>query len=175
MVKRAGKIGVACAGLALLGYFGYEPVKLAVGLQKRGFLDKVETEKYEATTNSNLRAIYTALQFAHDSDGQFPDGKNWMDAVSKRIKAGNMDDAEAQKKLIDPAFAGQPGKFGYALNDAAAGKYKGDLKDSKLILVFTSQDASRNAHGNPATDVAKPARAGGNYGITLDGTVVKLK
>jgi len=60
------------------------------------------------------------------------------------------------------------------MNDAASGKYKGDLKDPKTILIFDSSDTSRNAHGDPKKLLPTPPRPGGNLGITVDGSIVKL-
>lgn len=106
---------------------------------------------YTATNESNLKAIYTALKLYHDSEGQFPKGDGWMDAIQNRIRADDMSKEEAAKKLIRPDLVGQANQFGYALNDAAAGKYKDDVpKDT--ILVYESKETGRNAHGNPTKE-----------------------
>jgi hypothetical protein len=60
------------------------------------------------------------------------------------------------------------------MNDLASGKYKGDIKDKKTPLLFDSSDTSRNAHGDPAKLLPKPPRPGGNVGIAVDGTILKL-
>lgn len=164
-------MGVVVLGVG--GYFAYEPVKLLFGLQRKGFLEAPQQRTYEASTRKNLLAIYTALSFAHDSDGSYPAAAHWMDEVQKRIKTSDITQEDAEKKLVDPAFEGSPGKFGYALNQDCAGKYKGDLKPG-TILVFMSEDTKRNASGNPHTDKPRTLRSGGNFGITIEGQVVPL-
>ena len=97
-----------------------------------------------------------------------------MDSIKNRIQTGDMSEAEATKKLVDPTLEGKAGAFGYAMNDAAAEKYKGDLKDPKMPLIFMSSVTTRNAHGDPAKLAPNPPRRGGNYAITVDGTILKL-
>src|SRR5262249_37738918 len=103
-----------------------------------------------------------------------------MDAVSKFSSANDMKPGEADKKFIDPTLGDKPGEFGYAMNDAAAGKFfdpkhkvKDDFPDPKTILIFTSSDTKRNAHGDPKALAPNPPR-GDNLAITVDGTIVKL-
>jgi hypothetical protein len=136
-------------------------------------LTETEKRKYNATTEANLKAIHTALMMYHDSEGQFPLAESWMDAIEGRLVTSDMEGSEAQKKLISPSLAGQPGQFGYALNDRASGKYKDDL-DPKMPLVFDASDTKKNAHGDPRTLAPKPARGGRNMMITVDGTVLGL-
>lgn len=143
-------------------------------LYQGGVFDQVGMRKYQGDTAQNLKAIRTALMLYHDSEGQFPPANSWMDAIENRMKSADLSDNDAKQKLIDPFFRNQPHHFGYAFNSSAAGKYKGDFKDPKLILVFVSSNWERNAHGSPRILLPKPSRPGGNYGITLDGTVVKL-
>jgi hypothetical protein len=143
-------------------------------LYKHGFFDSATARKYSGTTIDDLKAMRTALMIYHDSEGTFPAGDKWMDQIENRIHTSDMSTEESRKKLVDPAFAGQPGKYGFALNDAVAGKYKGDLKDPKTPLVFESSDSGKNAHGDPAKLAPAPPHAGGNLAITVDGTIVKI-
>jgi hypothetical protein len=122
-------------------------------LYSRGFFDAFKKEKmvgYKADRESNLKAIYTALQLYHDSEEKFPEGNGWMDAISSYIKPSNMEKDDAAKKLIRPDLAGQADAYGYAINDAAAGKYIDDIPNmDTLPLVFESSETTRNAHGSP--------------------------
>lgn len=136
-------------------------------------LSEPEKRAYHATTEGNLRAIYTALKLYNESEGAYPDSRHWMDAIHNRLEVNDMTAAEAQKKLVSPAFAKSPGQYGYAMNDAASMKYAGDL-DPKMPLVFDSSDASRNAHGDPGSLAPNPPRAGENMAITVDGSLIKL-
>jgi hypothetical protein len=126
-----------------------------------------DDRKYDASRQGNLKAIYTALMLYHDSEGQFPVSSGWMDAIENRIQTIDMKKEEAQKKLIRPDLVSQPGAFGYSMNDAASGKYKGDLKDPKTVLVFESDQTVKNAHGTPPNDKHKMA-------VTIDGTVERM-
>ncbi|MBI1757378.1 MAG: hypothetical protein HYR64_09765 [Fimbriimonas ginsengisoli] len=172
--KRRWWLWILAAALAVGLYFAYPILHLADSARRKGFFDKPPVENYEASQGNNLRALYTALMLAHDSDGQFPDTAKWMDAIANRVQTSNMSAEDAAKKFVDPSLAGRPGLYGYAMNDAASGKYKGDLKDPKTILLFTSSDLARNAHGDPKKLVPNPPRSGGSWGITVDGSVVKL-
>jgi hypothetical protein len=128
-----------------------------------GLLFKPPNRTYDANEVGNLRAIRTALLLYHDSEGQFPQGAGWMDAIRNRIAVSDMDGSETNKKLIRPDLAGKPNQFGYALNDKAAGKYKDDA-GPKTILVYESKQTTGNAHGNATSD-----RNG--MAIDVDGTI----
>ena len=119
--------------------------------------------QYQGTSQDNLKAIRTALNLYHDNEERFPEGNGWMDAIEKQLKTNDLTPEEAAKKLRNP---GKPTEFGYALNEALAGKYKGDVAEGKTVLVFESTANKRNAVGNP-----KMAKG---QGITLDGNIVKL-
>lgn len=134
-------------------------------LYTHGFFDSSTTRTYHGDDTSNLKAIRTALLLYHDSEGQFPDASGWMDAIENRIEASDMSHQDSEKKLVRPEFQGQKGKYGYSMNDAASGKYKGDLHDPKMVLVFESDDTRRDAHG-PASSFKS------GIGISLDGTIV---
>jgi predicted RND superfamily exporter protein len=157
--------------LAVLGYFGAPFVKLAIGLNNKGVFDAPKTATYSGDTKENLQALYTALMFVHESDGQFPNAAQWMDKVEPRLKAYNVNGVTS--KLHDPTLGDSPTRYGFAMNDACSGRYKGDLPTG-TILLFTSQDTVRNAHGDPKTSLAQPPRTGGNWGITVKGDMVKL-
>jgi hypothetical protein len=60
------------------------------------------------------------------------------------------------------------------MNDKASGKYKDDL-DPKMPLVFDSSDTAKNAHGDPVKLAPKPARAGKNMAVTVDGSLVEVR
>ncbi len=143
-------------------------------LYRGGFFNSVGTRQYKGTLDENLKAIRTALMLYHDSEGQFPNSAGWMDAIRTRIRTDDLSGAEAEKKLMDPAYGGKPNVYGFAMNDAASGKYKDDIKDKKAPLIFESQSTARNAHGDPKKDAPNPPHRGGDYGITVDGVIVKL-
>jgi hypothetical protein len=160
--------------LALAAYFGYPIARVALAAVRQGFFEKSQPEKYVSTTQSNLQAIYKGIMLYHDSEGQFPASTGWMDAIQNRIQSGTMTSEEAAKKLVDPSFAGQLGKYGYAMNDAVSQKYLGDLKDKSTILVFMSSDTGKNAHGVPKRLAPNPPRGNGNFAITIAGKIIPL-
>ena len=141
-------IGVLILGIAI--WFG---PTLMVAF-RHGFFDKgPEKHAYSATSEENLKAMYTAMMLYHDSEGQFPQGDGWMDALKDRIRSNDLKKGEAEKKLIRPDLLDQPNKYGYALNDAASGKYIDDIKDpDKTPLVYESKQEQKNAHGDPKQD-----------------------
>jgi hypothetical protein len=142
---------------------------LVYGLWKHGFFEKpADAHQYEGTSIDNLKYIRTALLGYEDSEGQFPQPAGWMDAIKNRLNTDDLQKGEASKKLVYPGYAGQPGKYGYALNDALGGKYHGYVKDPKTPMVFESTATERNAHGDPA----KTRRPGG-LAISIDGQILK--
>lgn len=123
--------------------------------------------QYDATSAGNLRSIYTALTLYESSEGAFPSG-SWMDAIQNHLRTSDMSTEEAAKKLVRPDLAGKPGAYGYSLNDAVAGKYHGDIKDPKTILVFESAETTKNAQGDPS-------KAKGRMAVTVDGSIVTVE
>ena len=117
----------------------------------------------------NLKALYTGMMLQHDSDGQFPKSDQWMDKIIIRVRTETLKKGAEKEKFVDPAAGEQPGAYGFAMNDAASEKYKEEIKDKKMPIIFQSTDTSWNAHGDPA----KIGRKGG-IGIALDGSQVKL-
>lgn len=172
-LKKVGKrFGIGCLGLLVvfalfLGLTG--PGRDILNLWKNGLIQSLlagsKKRTYNANNEQNLAALRTAMMLYHESEGQFPDSKGWMEAVQNRIKAEDMETKEAQKKLIRPDLLGQPGEYGYSMNDAASQKYKDDIPKS-TILLYESKQTVRNAHGDAKTD-----RDG--YAITVDGKVLK--
>jgi hypothetical protein len=171
-----GTLGVVVLGL----YLWVGPTLITAF--RRGFFDQTPERTYTATQEGNLKAIYTALMSYHDSEGHFPGGSEWMDSIEHRLHAADLTPEEAEKKLLDPSVNSdrQPkkatnGSFGWAFNDAASNKYKDDVKDAKTtLLVFSSSDTRRNAHGSPSELLPKKPRPGGNLGITVSGAIVHL-
>jgi len=126
---------------------------------------------YDAkSSDDNLKALSTALKLYHDSEGQYPDAAKWMDQIAPRLILNDLPKKEADKKLVRPDLTGTADAYGYAMNDAAGGKYKDDLKKG-TILLFESSSTARNAHGNPSD--AKEYKAGGRA-LTIEGTLVNL-
>ena len=175
------RVGLGCgttvillAAIILFTDFG-KAVRTGIS---HGFLDAYlspdDERKVNASEEANLKAMYTALMAYHESEGAFPPATNWMDALKNYGAASDLAKGESEKKFVSPSLAGKPGVYGYALNDLASGKYKGDIKDPKTPLVFDSSDTSRNAHGDPKRLLPSAIRPGGNRAIAVDGTILKL-
>lgn len=177
------RIGFMVFGILVMGLLGFAEVKYGHFVRlalKHGLISVGQLEhdaKYQGTSKDNLKALYLALIAEHDSEGAFPKADEWMDAIKDRIATNNMSQAEAMKKYVNPLI--QPpkeGQFGYAMNDAAGGKYIDDVKDKdNTLLIFDSSDTSKNAHGNPNELLPDPERSGGNLGITVSGRLVKVR
>jgi hypothetical protein len=168
------KIAIGCSLLALtVGVvFWFSPAGDAVrDILKSGFLDNSEPtyENFKGDSSARLKALHTATMSYHQSEESFPKAEKWMDDLLPRLKTSDLKLGEAQKKLIRPDLEGQSGKFGYALNNKVAGKYRGDFKDGNTILFFESVETNRSAVGDPAKDAKPGAKA-----ITLDGKEIVL-
>ena len=175
------RLGIGCVTVVLvvLGFLFFTGGGRAVrDFWRAGFFNGVlspeQARKYNASSTANLKALYTALSNYHESEGAFPDSKRWMDAIRSYGAASDLAKGEADKKFVSPSLSGKPGQYGYAMNDAASSKYKGDIKDPKTPLIFDSSDTARNAHGDPKKLLPSPTRAGGNLGIAVHGTILKL-
>ena len=134
-----------------------------------GILKEAKLEKFSGTTDGQLRLMYEAAQTHHQSEEVFPEGKTWMDDVLLRMKTQNLLPGEAEKKIVRQDLIGQPNQFGFAMNSAAAGRYKGDLKDPNLILFYTSKSSSKNLYADPTMEGLS-----GGRGITISGQLLSL-
>ena len=159
-----------CVVAVGLGLFFLVPIiRLAVVAKKEGFFDEAEQRTYQATRRGNLEAIGTALNLTYESDGQYPDAKNWMDTLFTRMKTDDMSEVSAKEKLHRPGL--HPGRFGYSLNSAVAGKIKREIGDpAKTIVVFESATTDWNACGDPKKD----ALTFDGMGLTVDGRLVDV-
>jgi hypothetical protein len=163
---KLGCLIVATLAFSFVAWF-YGPLVLA--LWHIGLFDKKsEAHAYDGTSVDNLKYMRTALLGYEESEGQFPEASGWVEAIQNRLNTDDLKKGEAVKKLVHPEFVGQPGKFGYAFNDALSQKYHDDIKDGKTPMIFESTTTDRNAHGDPAK-LRKP----GGLAIALDGTVLK--
>lgn len=180
--KKKRKIGrkvllglLVIAGIAACFPGVRQTVQGVYDLYRKGVFTHAEKKDYSGTNTQNLLALHTALMLVHDSDGQFPEGKTWMDDVRPRLKT-YITGESGFKKLIRPDLLPEKeGVFGYALNDSCAGKYKDDIKDpDNTPLVFVSSDTSKNAHGDPKKLLPNPPMGGGNLGISVSGKILKL-
>ncbi len=169
----AKRLGLGCLGLIAVGVgalavtgFGKDLINLWRNGTLQAALFPPPKRTYTATNEENLRALHTALLLYHDSEGQFPTGNGWMDAIQPRLQTSDMASGEGLKKLVRPDLMGQAEKFGYALNAAAAGKYRDDVGDPKTPLIYESRQTTRNAAGDPKVD-----RDG--MAIAVDGTILK--
>ena len=142
---------------------------------KKGFFDKQVRHAYSGDTKDNLQRIYNALMLYERSEGVFPSSNRWMDAISNRLQTADLKAGEGAKKLIDPTLDGTPGQYGYAMNDAASGKYHADVPGGKdAILVFQSSETARNAHGDPTKLEPQPPRNGVSYAVTVGGKLIEI-
>ena len=156
-------------------------VKIAPGIRaiyilyRHGILtDNYSLKKYEGDRETRLKELYAALKTYQQSNGQFPEASGWMDAIKPFIRVHNMTQKQSDQKLHDPTVNARNG-YGFAFNKKLSNKYIGDIKNQKsTVLIYTSQNITKNASGNPKTDIAKPPRGGENIGITVNGTIVKL-
>lgn len=127
-----------------------------------GFLERPDKKAYVADREGNLKAIYTALNLYHDSEGAYPPAATWMDAIQPRLRSNSLTGESAGQKLVRPGVTG--GGFGYALSPDAAGRYKDDVKGER-ILVSESENTARNASGKPVS---------GSLAVTVDGKIVTV-
>lgn len=169
-------LGVGALIVLVLGVVGYFVGPALYDFWKGGFFEKAQKRQYNASNMDNLKSLHTALMQYHESEGMFPYGNGWMDAIEPQIRVGDMKKAESDKKLVHPMFWPPNGReFGYAFNDLCGGKYRDDIKDpDKTPLVFDSKDLSRNAHGDPKSLLPDPLREGGNLGISVSGKILRL-
>ncbi len=131
--------------------------------------ENIPDAKYNVSREANLKAIYTALMLAHDSDGQFPPAKEWMDAIKTRLRTTDLPESEAIQKLQNPTIPAKPGVWGYALNSKLAEKFKGDIKNPDTTpLVFESKNTEWNASGDPEKD-----RESAGWAISVSGKIIR--
>lgn len=131
--------------------------------------EKIPDAKYIVSREANLKAIYTALMLAHESDGQLPPAKEWMDAIKTRLRTTDLAESEAIQKLQNPTIQAKPGVWGYAMNSKLAGQFKGDIKNpDTTTLVFESKNTNWNASGDPGKD-----RESGGWSISVSGKIIR--
>ena len=169
-----GCMGI-CIGILLAVLFFLLPVwKVA---KKSGLLDEKVMREYKGNSMQNLKEQHTALMLYQNSEGMLPNADGWMDAIWPYMKAGDMSQEEAEKKLRNPAVTAEnPLGFGYAFNEKLSGGYSDDIENPESTpLTFDSSDINRNAKGNPLQLAPSPERPGGNQAITLEGNVQSLE
>ena len=134
-----------------------------------GLFEHHDMRQYEGSNVQNLHELYRAMMNYHESEGQFPKSGEWMDSVKPRMQANDMKQEEALKKLVNPMLPSKPNSFGYAMNDAASGKYRKDI-DPKMPLIYDSANTKWNAHGDPKSE----GKTAGGKAITVDGSIVEI-
>ena len=172
MAKRKKIVrGVAIAGIAIVGIGAFTPQGKAVRVLIATFTQKdvSGTEAYQGDVKDRLKAMHTAADLYNKSEDMYPKADKWMDDLLIRLQTQNLKPGEAEKKLKRPDLDAKPDQYGFAINAAVAGKYKGDIKDPKTVLIFESKDTKKNQAGDPKAD-GKP----GGEGITISGEIVKL-
>lgn len=168
--KKVARVGclVLVIGLVIAAYSpaGKAIFALAkVALQK----DVSGTESFKGDLKDRLEAMYTAAGLYHQSEDSYPKAEKWMDDLLTRLQTQNLKPGEAEKKLKRPDLENSPTEYGFAMNTAVAGKYKGDLKDPETIMFFESKSTTKNAVGDPKKDGVP-----GGQAITISGKFVKL-
>jgi hypothetical protein len=173
VMAKGKRVLIGCAGafgaIGLIAWFS--PAGDAVrDLLKTGILEKNEANaKFEGDTIAHLKALYTAAEVYHQSEEKFPDAVAWMDDLLPRLKTGDLAQGEAERKLVRPDLQGKSDTYGYAINSAVAGKYRGDVKDEKAVLFFESTKTTKSASGDPIADSIKRGKA-----ITVKGEIVSV-
>ena len=170
----AKKIGLGALGVVAVGVVVLYTTSFGKGVRDvagSGVVQEAMTKPpkrtYEAKDSAeNLQALSTALRLYEGSEGQYPDAAKWTDEIAPRLVLNDLPKKEASKKLVRPGLG--EGEYGYAMNEAAGGKYHGDLPKG-TILLFESVSTARNAHGDPRRD----GLAGGK-GLTIEGKIVPL-
>lgn len=144
-------------------------------LYRHGIFDAPTGDRiYHGDRIARLQALRTALMEYQNSEGQFPDASGWMDAITNRLQSDDMVSQQSDRKLRDPSVKDANG-YGFGFNSALGGKYIGDIKNqAETVMVYTSKDVGKNAHGDPKTGLPNPPRGGENLGITVTGKVIKL-
>jgi hypothetical protein len=127
------------------------------------------TEAYKGDIKDRLIAMHTAAELFHSSEDSYPKAEKWMDDLLIRLQTQNLKKGEAERKLKRPDIEAIQGQYGFAMNKEVAGKYKGDIKDPSMILIYESTNTYKSAVGDPKGD----GKAGGE-GITVSGEIVKL-
>ena len=161
----------ALAGVAVIAIGAFTPQGRAVRTLIATLTQKdvSGTEAYQGDLKDRLNAMKTAADLYHTSEDMYPKADKWMDDLLIRLQTQNLKKGEAERKMKRPDMETAPDQYGFAINTAVAGKYKGNIKDPKTILIFESKDTKKNASGDPKSD-GKP----GGEGITISGEIVKL-
>lgn len=172
-MKRGKKVALFFVAL-LAGALTYTGIRFGpdlITLYRVGAFEREKKHDYQGDVEANLKALHTALMLYHDSEGQFPVGSGWMDAIANRLNTADLKEGEAAKKLRDPRTP--EGQFGFALSAAASGKYKDDVPGKgDAILVFTCEDGAKNLALDPADVAAKP-RNRAMLAVTVDGKIIR--
>ena len=163
--------GTAVAGIAVIAIGAFTPQGKAIRTLVATLTQKdiSGTEAYQGDIKDRLKAMHTAADLFHASEDAYPKADKWMDDLLIRLQTQNLKKGEAERKLKRPDVEANPDQYGFAFNAAAVGKYRGDIKDPKTILIYESKDTKKNAVGDPKAD-GKP----GGEGITISGEIVKL-
>lgn len=158
-------------GIVAIGIAAFSPAGRAIRTLLPAFLQKdvSGTEEFKGDVAARLTVMYTAADLYHQSEDAFPKAETWTDDLLARLQTQNLKPGEAEKKLKRPDLEASADKYGFAINKAVAGKYKGDIKDPQTILIFESKDTKKNAAGDPKSDGKE-----GGQGVTITGKVVKL-
>lgn len=182
--SRRGAIALMIVGSALLClltvYMQIKNIQPVLDtLQTAGLLKPKDDYKPETNKDcpANLQSVYNAFEQYAELNDKLPDAAKWQDDTdfTSRIPQDEWLHCPAVSNRHDD-------KFGYALNDAIAGK-KLNLNGKPLKslpgaattpLLYDSTTVSKNAH-DVVTSLPKPGRHGGRNNILyLDGHVAAV-
>ena len=169
-MKRLG-IGVLALALVALGVLFLTPFGNGVrdlfstGIAQ-SLVERPPERKLTGDTVTRLKALKTALDLYHDSEEKYPEAVGWPEAARLRLKAHDLAPGEELKGLTRPGAKA----YGYALNRAAAGKYRDDVGPKSTILLYETPAETKDATGDPKSDGLKDGR-----GVTLAGEIVPLR
>ena len=171
-MRRGRKVGIALGGVLLAGIGGLyltpfgDALRDVAGTGVIGTLmNRRGTRRIEGDTVERLKAIRTALDLYHDSEERYPLALGWTDAAVQRLGADDLAKGEAEKRVVRPGA----GAYGYALNRAAAGKYRDDIGPKTTILVYETGAETKDAAGDPVKDGLP-----GGKGVTIAGEILPL-
>ncbi len=177
-----GRIVAVCLGISCLLAIGFQVKNIHPvfdTLQTAGLLKPKDDYKPETNKDcpANLQSVYNAFEQYAELNDKLPDAAKWQDDTdfTSRIPQDEWLHCPAVSNRHDD-------KFGYALNDAVAGK-KLNLNGKPLKslpnaattpLLYDSANTNKNAH-DAVTSMPRPGRHGGRNNILyLDGHVAAV-
>jgi prepilin-type processing-associated H-X9-DG protein len=156
---------IALASLFLVGARLHQLVDVLQQLGVGSARPKIAGPDTSLNCKDSLKRIYAGFQHYAEVDDALPPAAKWIDEEDLRGAV------QADEWFHCPAASNRKDdKYGYAYNDAIAGrklngKKLSEMPDAaKTPLVFDSSNLAKNAH-DPLTSLPKPGRHGGRNNI----------